>query len=66
MKIFLNGEAVECAAASTIETLIRQHQFSPETTLVEYNEEAVHRRDWPARTLQENDRVEILLVAAGG
>jgi len=66
MKIFLNGERVDCGEAHTVDELIQRHQLAPATTLVEWNGTALHRRDWPARALQENDRLEILQVAAGG
>lgn len=66
MKIFLNGAPVNCAGARTVEELIQRHPLPPATTLVEWNGTALHRRDWPGRTLQENDRLEILQVAAGG
>ncbi len=65
MKIFLNGEAAECAE-STVEKLIARHGLLPETTLVERNGIALHRRDWSAEKLEEGDRLEILRVAAGG
>jgi thiamine biosynthesis protein ThiS len=65
MKIYLNGEAVDCDAG-TVDELIQRQRLSPTTTLVEWNGKALHRRDWPGRTLQENDRLEILQVASGG
>ncbi len=66
MKIFLNGEGMDCGDAWTIEELIARHRLAPETTLVEHNGVALRRREWPNEKLQENDRVEILRVAAGG
>ena len=66
MKIFLNGECVDCGDARTVDELVRRHQLEPQTTLVEHNKTALHRRDWASQILQENDRVEILRVAAGG
>ncbi len=66
MKIFVNGEPVACAEPSTVEELIGRHQLSPATTLVEYNGTALRRRDWSGQKLEENDRLEILRVAAGG
>jgi thiamine biosynthesis protein ThiS len=33
---------------------------------VEHNGSALRRREWATQKLQENDRVEILRVAAGG
>ena len=66
MRILVNGERVDCGEARTVDELIQRHQLSPETTLVEFNGRALHRREWPTRLLQEGDRLEILRVAAGG
>jgi thiamine biosynthesis protein ThiS len=66
MKIFVNGEPADCEDGLTIEELVKRHQLSPETTLVEHNGNALHRREWGLQKLQANDRVEILCVAAGG
>ena len=66
MKIYLNGEAAEYRNGLTIEELLARHGLPPEATLVEHNGRALHRRDWPNEKLQENDRLEILRVAAGG
>jgi thiamine biosynthesis protein ThiS len=66
MKILVNGEPVECGTARTVDELIQHHRLAPETTLVEHNGAALHRHEWPAQVLQENDRIEILQVAAGG
>jgi thiamine biosynthesis protein ThiS len=66
MKIFLNGVETDCFEDLTISQLIHRHGLSPETVLVERNGTAMHRREWRAHTLQENDRIEILQVAAGG
>ena len=66
MTIFVNGEQVDSGNARTVGEFVRNHQLPLETTLVECNGIALHRRDWAARTLQENDCLEILQVAAGG
>ncbi len=66
MKIFVNGEHADYDDALTVEDLVRRHALVPEATLVELNGVALHRREWTGRTLQENDRLEILRVAAGG
>lgn len=66
MKIFLNGESVECEEECTIEQLLQRHRLAPATTLVERNGVALHRRDWPNEKLREKDQVELLQVAAGG
>jgi thiamine biosynthesis protein ThiS len=66
MKIFVNGESADHDDALTVEDLVRRHALLPEGTLVELNGVALHRREWTGRKLQENDRLEILRVAAGG
>ena len=66
MRIFVNGEAVDCEAGLTIAELIAHHRLTPEATLVEQNGIALPRREWKERILRENDRLELLRVAAGG
>ena len=66
MKIFVNGARAECDPGLTVEELVRRYGLSAETTLVEHNGVALRRREWPQRSLGENDRLEILRVAAGG
>lgn len=66
MKIVLNSETTECAEGSSLLELIQEHGLKPQTTLVELNGVALPRREWAERVLQENDRLEILRVAAGG
>ncbi len=66
MTFLLNGERVPRADGTTVAELLVQLELKPETTLVERNGLALHRRSWPNETLREGDRVEILQVAAGG
>ncbi len=66
MNFFLNGERVARSDAATIEELVTRLALAPETTLVEHNGVALHRREWPNEQLADDDRVEILHVAAGG
>jgi thiamine biosynthesis protein ThiS len=66
MTIFLNGATVECNEGLTIEGLLKTYHLSLEATLVEQNGIALHRHEWVKRKVQENDRFEILSVAAGG
>ena len=66
MTIFVNGERVDCGDARTVEELIQHHQLPPETALVEHNGTALRRGEWSDKLLQENDRIELLRVAAGG
>jgi len=66
MKIFVNGEAAEHRPGLTISELMEFHRLAAATALVELNGVALSRREWERKSLKENDRVEILQVAAGG
>jgi thiamine biosynthesis protein ThiS len=66
MKVFVNGEAVNCDPGLTIAELIERHRLNPQMILVEQNGVALTRRDWSERSLQESDRLEILTISAGG
>jgi thiamine biosynthesis protein ThiS len=64
--ISLNGEMVDARGAETIAELVERYQLPPQSILVEYNGLAVHRHEWPQRSLAEGDRVEFVRVVAGG
>ena len=64
--ISLNGETVDAREAKTIAELIDRYQLPPQSVLVEHNGLAVHRHEWPKRSLTEGDRVEFVRVVAGG
>ena len=66
MKILVNGEDAEARDVQTVEELVHKYQLQPQTTLIEHNGVALHRREWMKHTLSEGDRIEILRVAAGG
>ena len=66
MKIAVNGESVETREAKTIAELIDRYQLPPQSILVEHNGLALHRREWPERSLAEGDRIEFIRVVAGG
>ena len=66
MKIAVNGEFVETRDAKTIAELIDRYQLPPQSILVEHNGLALHRREWPERSLAEGDRIEFIRVVAGG
>ena len=66
MKIAVNGESVDTREAKTIAELIENYQLPPQSILVEHNGLAVHRHEWPERSLAEGDRIEFIRVVAGG
>ena len=66
MKIAVNGESVDTREAKTIAELIERYQLPPQSILVEHNGLALHRHEWPGRSLAEGDRIEFIRVVAGG
>jgi len=66
MKIAVNGESVDTREAKTIAELIDRYKLPPESILVEHNGLALHRYEWPERSLAEGDRIEFIRVVAGG
>jgi thiamine biosynthesis protein ThiS len=66
MTILLNGEQSEARGARTIDELVTRFDLSPEAVLIEHNGLALHRREWPNKSLVEGDRVEFVRVVAGG
>jgi thiamine biosynthesis protein ThiS len=66
MTISLNGETVDSREAETIAELINRYELPPQSILVEHNGLALHRHEWPNRSLAEGDRIEFIRVVAGG
>lgn len=66
MTISLNGEKSDARGAQTIAELVERYQFPSQSILIEHNGTALPRREWPAKTLAEGDRVELIRVVAGG
>ena len=66
MTISLNGEGVDARGAQTIEELVERYQLPPQTILIEHNGLALHRQEWPRRSLAEGDCIEFIRVVAGG
>jgi thiamine biosynthesis protein ThiS len=66
MKIAINGERVDARGASTVAELVERYELAPQTVLIEHNGLALHRHEWPQRSLTEGDQVEFVRVVAGG
>jgi sulfur carrier protein len=66
MTIFLNGEKVDARDSQTIADLVERLQLPAQTVLIEHNGVALHRYEWPRRSLREGDQIELLTVVAGG
>src|SRR5204863_1827507 len=65
MQIILNGTSTETAAAH-VEALVAEVGLKRGMVLVEHNSVALHPDEWPAVTLKEQDRLELLRIVAGG
>jgi thiamine biosynthesis protein ThiS len=66
IRLIVNGDSRVVERSGTVEELIAELQLPKAAVLVEHNGMALLRSDWSATRLAENDRVEILRVAAGG
>jgi sulfur carrier protein len=66
MTVTLNGELREIAIATNVAELVDELALPPTATLVEHNGLALRREEWPARPLEEGDRLEIIRIVAGG
>ena len=66
MKIHLNSEPTEVSEFLTIAGLLTDRRFKhPSMYLIELNGKHIRRSEY-STPLQENDRIETLMVAAGG
>lgn len=65
MQIVLNGSPAE-TAATHIEALVAELGFKRGMVLVEHNGIALHPDEWPNAVIQEQDRLELLRIVAGG
>jgi thiamine biosynthesis protein ThiS len=65
VRIFVNGDPSETKAGD-VAALVTELGQPPQAVLIEHNGLALRREDWSATTLNDNDRVELLRVVAGG
>jgi sulfur carrier protein len=66
MQIYLNGQALECAPATTIAALLAETGHGERRVAVEVNREIVPRSRHAEHRLHEGDRVEIVQAIGGG
>jgi sulfur carrier protein len=66
MKILLNGRDYEVPAGTTVAGLIKLREIKTPAYAVERNKEVVFRKEHVTTTLQENDKVEIVVAVGGG
>jgi len=66
MQIVLNGDSVETADGSTVETLLLQLRISRERVAVELNAEIVPKGEYEKQLLSDGDKIEIVHFVGGG
>jgi sulfur carrier protein len=66
VNVLVNGNSEQIAAGTTVAEVVDRWARSPIGVAVAVNEAVVTRADWPATTLGEGDRVEILTAVQGG
>ena len=66
MKIILNGHDYELPVGTTIAGLVKLRNIQTPAYAVERNSEVVFRKLHDATTLQEGDKIEIVVAVGGG
>lgn len=66
MRIQVNGEPREVNENLSLPDLIASLSLKPEQIAIELNQKVVRRPDWPATTLRNEDKIEIVHFVGGG
>jgi sulfur carrier protein len=66
MRLTVNGTERDVAAGATVAALLRTLAVRSDGVAVALNDEVVPRTDHATRTLQDGDRLEIIVAVAGG
>lgn len=66
MEVVVNGETRALHRSHTIADFVGELELPAPTLLIEHNGTALHRSEWPTTPLADGDRIELLLVVAGG
>lgn len=66
MELTVNGVGRQLPGEVTVAALVAQLTGENRGVAVAVNGEVVPRSGWPARTLRDGDRVEVLTAAQGG
>ncbi|MFF8928597.1 sulfur carrier protein ThiS [Streptomyces longwoodensis] len=66
MRISVNGEPREVAPGTALDAVVRSLTAAPSGVAAALNETVVPRAQWPATSLSDGDRVEVLTAVQGG
>ena len=64
--ITANGKPIEAKLPCSIEEFLVAQKLLPRSVVVEHNGEAVAPSEFPKRTVNAGDRLEIVKIVAGG
>jgi len=64
--VVVNGEPRAVVEQTSLEDLLVTLALPRERVAVELNQKVVRRVDWPASTLREGDKIEIVHFVGGG
>jgi sulfur carrier protein len=66
VQVIVNGEPREVPDDATVASVVESVTDAPSGVAVALNAEIVRRADWPATTVREADRLEVLTAVQGG
>ena len=61
-----NGERLSVVLPCSIEVFLKAQGLLPRSVVVEHNGEAVAPSEFPSRSLNPGDRLEVVQIVAGG
>jgi sulfur carrier protein len=66
VQVIVNGEPREVPDDATVASVVESVTNAPSGVAVALNAEIIRRADWPATTMREADRLEVLTAVQGG
>jgi sulfur carrier protein len=66
MNIMLNGNSMEAACGSTVESILQQLGINREHVAVELNADIVPKAEYEKQLLSDGDKIEIVQFVGGG
>ena len=64
--VIANGKEIRAALPCSLEDFLKAQNLRPRSVVVEHNGNAVAPSEFPQRTVQSGDRLEIVQIVAGG
>lgn len=66
LEITINGKRKTVDSNVTLEGLLNELKFYPESVAISLNDEIIDRNDYAVKTLRNNDSIEIIRFMSGG